>query len=233
VTSRLADDLLKQGATSVAARLVPTQDRVSVIMPRGSFESFIPFAESNSWDRYLSSVEAVKENRNPKQEAFRQYALGVAKEGLAYSTSIEDRTRALDLLREAVAHYETAMRSNPGEEIFSKAYSSLFSVGSFDAPLNRANSSLIAFEAWSGATGGAKNRTMVSSAKSTKTKDVLTNSMLIEMSKAGLTEENLILAIDAAETVDFDTTPPALIDLAKAGVSRNVIASMQKKQAKR
>jgi hypothetical protein len=50
------------------------------------------------------------------------------------------------------------------------------------------------------------------------------------MSKAGLNEENLILAIDSADMTEFDTTPQALISLAKAGVSRNVIARMQKKK---
>ena len=50
------------------------------------------------------------------------------------------------------------------------------------------------------------------------------------MSKAGLTEENLILAIDEAHDAEFDTTPTALIALSKAGVSKNVIAHMQKKK---
>jgi hypothetical protein len=228
--NRVEDDLLKQAATAVAARLVPTQDRVSVIVPKGSFESYIPFAESNGWDRYLASVQAVPENRNQRQESFRQYALGVAKEGVAYAT-IEDRGRALELLREAVSHYETAMRSNPGEKIFSEAYSSLMSAGSYDAPLKRANTSLVAFESWSNATGGKKPATaMVSSSKAAKPKDVMTNDTLIEMSKAGLTEENLILAIKSAAETDFDTTPGALITLAKAGVSKNVIAAMQKKK---
>ena len=59
---------------------------------------------------------------------------------------------------------------------------------------------------------------------------VMTNDTLIEMAKAGLADENLMLAIDAARDVDFDTSPTALIALAKGGVSRNVIAHMQKKK---
>ena len=42
--------------------------------------------------------------------------------------------------------------------------------------------------------------------------------------------ENIIMAIDAAESTEFDTSPEALIALSKAGVSKNVIARMQKRR---
>jgi hypothetical protein len=223
------DQLLKRAAALVAARIVPTQDRVSVIVPKGSFEPFIPLAESNAWDRYLAAVEAVPSSRKSREEAYRQYALAVAKEGLAYAT--REPARALDLLREAVTHYDNAMRGHPGEKIFVEAYESFWSGRAADAPLARANASLAAYEGWT-PTGAAKPRatTMVaSSAKEAGPAEVMTNQTLIEMSKAGLAEENLILSIDAAAATEFDTTPAALIALSKAGVSKNVIAKMQKK----
>ena len=226
------DQLLKRAATVVAARIVPTQDRVSVIVPKGSFEALIPLAEANTWDRYLAAVEAVPAKRSSKEEAYRQYALALAKEGLAYAT--EEPARALDLLRESVTHYDNAMRAHPGEKIFVEAYESLWSGRATGAPLARASSSLKDYEDWS-ATGASKPRatTMVAaSAKEVKPPaEVMTNQTLIEMSKAGLTEENLILAIDEAQATEFDTTPGALIALSKAGVSKNVIAKMQKKKA--
>jgi hypothetical protein len=225
--SKVEDELLRRAATAIAGRLVPTQDRVSVIVPKGSFESVIPLADMNAWDRYLESVQAVREHRDARQESYRQYALALAKEGLAYAT--DNRARAVELLREAVGHYQTAIRSNPGEKIFSETYSSLFSTGSTGASLPRAQASLTAFEAWTGAGRPQRVLTAESPARDT----VLTNQVLIEMSKAGLTEENLILAIDAASETDFDTSPTALIALAKAGVSKNVIARMQKKQARK
>ncbi|HEX7420921.1 MAG TPA: hypothetical protein VF505_13615, partial [Thermoanaerobaculia bacterium] len=69
--SKVEDDLMHRAATVVGARLVPTKDRVFVIVPKGSFEAFIPLAESNTWDRYLAAVEAVPANRNASQEAYR------------------------------------------------------------------------------------------------------------------------------------------------------------------
>lgn len=220
----IEDKLMKQAAKKIASRIVPTVDTVSVLVPKGSFESLIPLAEMNAWDRYLAGVEAVKAKSDPRQEAYRQYALGVAKEGLAYAT--DDRGRSVELLNEAVNHYETAVRGNPGEKIFSQAYSSLLSAGA-GAPLPRATKSLAAYQAWGTSSGGSKKSTATVAAKS-----VLTNQRLIEMAKAGLTDENLILAIDAADASEFDTTPDGLIALAKGGVSRSVIAHMQKKGKK-
>jgi hypothetical protein len=59
------------------------------------------------------------------------------------------------------------------------------------------------------------------------------NQTVIDLAKAGLSDENIILAIDGATQTQFDVSPDALIALAKSGVSKNVIAAMQKKSAKR
>jgi hypothetical protein len=229
--ARVEDDLMKRAAVAVASRLVPTTDSVSLLVPKGSFEALIPLAETNVWDRYRAGVEAVPPNRDARAEAYRQYALGVAKEGQAYAS--DDRDETIALLREAVKHYETAMTSNPGEKIFREAYSSILSSGKAGAPLPRATASLASFEAWAspGGTSVASKRPAVAPAKVAS--NALSNATLIEMSKAGLAEENLILAIDEAQEIDFDTSPNALISLSKAGVSKGVIAHMQKKATRR
>ncbi|HUP45191.1 MAG TPA: hypothetical protein VM779_06730 [Thermoanaerobaculia bacterium] len=224
--SRVEDGLLKRAAKEIASRIVPTQESISVLVPKGSFEDLIPLAEMNAWDRYLAGVEAVRPNRDARQEAYRQYALGVAKEGLAHSAAVEEPERTIELLREAVVHYETAVKSNPREDLFAKAYSSLLSTGTSSAPLPRAGASLTAFEKWTGPVAPRPRSTVAAASK-----DVMTNQTVVEMAKAGLADENLIMAIDAAATVDFDTSPNALIALAKGGVSRNVIAHMQKKRS--
>jgi hypothetical protein len=225
--SRVEDDLLHRAATAVGARLVPTHDRVFVIVPKGSFEAFIPLAESNTWDRYLAAVQAVPENRNQSQEAYRQYALAVAKEGLAYST--DDPRRAAELLRESVDHYQKAVQYNPGEKIFSEEYNSILS-SRIGAPLQRATASRDGYDAW---TAGKHTGNAIVLTASKKSVGPMTNGTLMDMARAGLTDENLMLAIDDADDVAFDSSPNALIALAKAGVSKNVIAHMQKRAKKR
>jgi hypothetical protein len=228
--SKAEDDLLRRAANVVAARIVPTQDRVTVLVPRASFEALIPYAESGDWKSYLGAAEAIPAMRNAKDEAFRQYAMAIAKEALAYAA--EDRKQALELLRASVKHYQAAMTGNPGEELFRKGYSSLLSINTIVAPLPRANESVSRYAAWTGgATGAAPSRVAASAPPETAPapkSNAMRNQTIVDLAKAGLADENIIMAIDAAKETAFDVSPNALITLSKDGVSKAVIAHMQK-----
>ncbi|HEX2062612.1 MAG TPA: hypothetical protein VHK90_17865 [Thermoanaerobaculia bacterium] len=235
--SEIEDDLLRAAAKKIASYLVPTQERVSVLVPRASFEPLIPLAESGAWDRYLAAAEAVPPRKNVKDEAYRQYALAIAKEAIAYQT--DDRAKAIELLRAASSHYEVAAATNPGEELFRKGYTSLLSSGTIGAPLARITESVNRYDAWT--SGGSASAVRVASttptaaapAATAPAKQGMRNQTVIDLAKAGLSDENIMLAIDAAERTEFDVSPDGLIALAKGGVSKDVIAHMQKKKAKR
>jgi hypothetical protein len=237
--SDVEDELMRNAATAIVANLVPTQDRVSVLLPRASFEPFIPLAESGTWDRYLASVEGVPANRNLKDEAYRQYALAIAKEALAYAT--EGRKEALAMLRNASAHLEQAISMNGTEELFRKGYVSLLSSGSIGVPLSRMNESLARYEKWSSNEGvrvAARDSDPDPDPEpepdpEPSGKQGMRNDTIIELAKAGLSDENIKLAIDGAERTSFDVSPNGLIALAKGGVSKGVIAHMQKRTKKR
>lgn len=113
--ARLRAGLLERAGIGVASALHRTNEDVPVLLPRGSFESLIPLAEANQWDRYLAAVEAMPPMNTLADEAYRQYALGIAKEAVAYTA---DRDRALTLLREAVEHHLSAIEENPNEPLF-------------------------------------------------------------------------------------------------------------------
>jgi hypothetical protein len=231
--SRVEDDLLQRAARVVASRIVPTQERVSVLIPRASFEPLIPYAESGDWTRYLAAVEAIPQMKSAKEEAYRQYALAIAKEAVAYAT--EDRNEALDLLRGAVSHYETAIASNPAEELFRQGYSSLLSVNNIGSPVVRANESVKRYTVWTGS-GGVTRIASTQPAAAPPAKSAssgMRNQTVVDLARAGLSDDNIIMAIDAAERVEFDVSPTALITLSKEGVSKGVIAHMQKRTSKR
>ena len=234
--SEVEDDMLKRAAKQIAAQLVPTQERASLLVPRASFEPLIPLAESGAWDRYLAAVEAMPANKNPKDEAYRHYALAIAKEAIAYSK--ENRAEALELLRAAKSHYETAASLNADEELFRKGYTSLLSSGNIGAPLTRVSESVAKYDAWS-ATGGTTRVASTSPVAATpstparsSTAAGMRNQTVIDLAKAGLSDENIMLAIDAASSTQFDVSPEGLIALSKGGVSKAVIAHMQKKSRK-
>jgi hypothetical protein len=224
---KLQDQLLQWAADKIAARIVPTQVKVKVLVPKGSFEQFIPLAESGAWDRYLQSVESVRPLGDRASDAFREYALGVANEALGYSAS--DAKTGLDLIRKAAEHYRAAAADNPDEKIFSQAYVGFLSAAG--APIERAEASAKAYEAWASGptTPMASTVAAVSSSKSSSPAKSIHNQHVIDMTKAGLTDENIILAIDGADKTEFDTTPEGLISLSKAGVSKSVIAHIQKR----
>ncbi|MGZ8869273.1 MAG: hypothetical protein ACXW2P_13095, partial [Thermoanaerobaculia bacterium] len=233
--SSVEDDMISKAARQIAAQLVPTQERATVLVPRASFEPLIPLAESGAWDRYLAAVEAMPAKKNPKDEAFRHYALAIAKEAIAYGR--ENRAEALDLLRAAQSHYETAASLNPGEELFRKGYTSLLATSDIGSPLTRAKDSVARYDAWSatGTTTRIASTQPVAAAPSAPSKPSaagMRNQTVIDLAKAGLSDENIMLAIDGAAKTQFDVSPEGLIALAKGGVSKSVIAHMQKKSKK-
>ncbi|MEO8035338.1 MAG: hypothetical protein ABI837_12960 [Acidobacteriota bacterium] len=227
---KIEDDLLRQASRKIASRIVPTTERVTVLMPKGSFESAIPLAEGNSWDRYLAAVQAVPAKTDPRSDAFREYALGVGKEGLAHAT--DDKGQALSLLSEAREHYQNAVRNNPGEKLFSERYNSLFN--SAEAPVKRVEAAIAAYDVWVHATLVKETPTPVASttnkAAHVKPGKVMRNQSLIDMKKAGLDDDNVIMAIESAASTDFDVSSDGLISLSKAGVSNEVIKAIQRKQ---
>ena len=231
------DDLLKRAAKQIAATIVPTQERVAVLVPRASFEPLIPYAEGGQWEQYLQAVEAIPPRKGAKDEAYRQYAMAVAKEALAYQS--DDRGKALELLRAAKAHYDTAVATNPGEELFSKGYTSLLAANAIGSPTFRISDSVTKYTAWTG--GGPSTAPVrvastaapqVASSNGAAPRQAMGNQTVIDLAKAGLSDENIILAIDGAEQTAFDVSPNALITLSKSGVSKGVIAHMQKKSKK-
>ena len=224
------DDLLKRAAKKIAAQIVPTQEQTQVLVPRASFEPLIPLAEAGQWDRYLAAVEAMPAKKNQKDEAFRHYALAIAKEALAYQQ--ENRSEALDMLRAAQSHYETAASLNPGEELFRKGYSSLLSTGTIPSPVVRAVDSVTRYDAWSATGSAVRVASTQPVAPPASSGTGMRNQTVIDLVKAGLSDENIMLAIDGAASTSFDVSPEGLIALSKGGVSKVVIAHMQKKSKK-
>ena len=218
---KIENNLLDWAANRIAARVVPTHQRTKVILPKGSFEQFIPYAEAGAWDKYLQGVESVRPMNDRGSDAYREFALGIANEALAAQTA--DPRQALEMVRAAAEHYRTAAANNPEEKIFSERYTSIF--GSASAPIERAEASVKAYEAWA---SGPTIAMASSSVRPSSTK-ALHNQQIIDMTQAGLSEENILLAIEKAQATEFDTTPDGLIALSKAGVSKHVIARMQKR----
>ncbi|MGA7614238.1 MAG: hypothetical protein WBX15_03570 [Thermoanaerobaculia bacterium] len=240
----LEKTLVEQSASQIAAKLVGSIEEVSVLVPRGSFDDLVPVAERGEWETYAQRVEAMPPKKRSDDEAFRQYALGVATEALAYRTGKEEET--IERLRHAGEYYRKAVELNPREELFAKAYANNWSGGEASSPIDRVESALANYEKLrqfreriaavpAASPSPSLKPALVNTAASggrasaaTRSAKRIRNDDVIAMAKAGLGDENIVLAIDAAGAKEFDLSPDGLIALSKAGVSRTVIAHMQK-----
>jgi hypothetical protein len=241
-TTELEKMLVTRVASQIATKLVGATEPVSVLVPRGSFERVIPLADRGDWAAYEWEIEAMPPLKRPADDAFRQYALAVASEALAYRA--KDEAEAIDRLRRAADLYRKAIALNPGEEFFAKAHSRAGN-GAAASPVERVDSILASygklqeFRAQLAAAPASPAppiqavpaRTEKSSATVSakgKTSELMKNDDVIELAKAGFGDEFIILAIDAASSVQFDLTPQGLSGMTKAGVSPAVIAHIQK-----
>jgi len=209
-----------------------------VLLPRGSFETVAAFAEAGLWSKYQDALDKISPLANPLDEAYRQYALGVAYEAQGYGA--EDLDMTLKYLEQASTHYNNAVDANPKEGYFTKPYQSiLFGSKSAEAPIARVQAAQAQYQVLKqnneqAAAAGGKTASAPSGGKSTISSggasvpdDALTNDGVVDMLRAGLPEEVILTSIDSATHTAFDVSPHGLIQLADAKASKRVMQRIQ------
>ncbi len=232
--------------------LTPTIETIRVMVPKGSFESLINLAEAGLWSRYSEALESRPPLPTPRDESYRQYALGVAYEALGYGADDTDTTlRYLDL---AAQHYNTALSLHPAEDFFTKPYEGSFinalgraSLGALSdmtgkragemrrreamAPLERVQTAMAKYQTLLGhdevLAAAAAPATGAKALGESPVPSGMTNADLISMVQAGVSEDIVLTAIDGAESCAFDTTPNGLIALTKGKVGAAIIKRLQ------
>lgn len=245
--SSLELERIEELSEMIAERLAPSVEEIIVLVPRGRLKDLGLLAEGGLWSRYLEAVERLPPAKAPKDESYRQYALGLAHEALAYQTV--DPETSLRYLHQAALHYSDAITANPAEEDFILVRDGFLAGESKQAWLEKAKGvvrrpetlpplqriqvavadyaglaqfqSQIAEIRRIGSKGGA------GAASAAEGSEALDNAAVIEMVRAGLPENIILQAIDSAEARAFDTSPRGLIELSKAGVSAPIIERLQ------
>ncbi|HVF58353.1 MAG TPA: hypothetical protein VNJ70_00850 [Thermoanaerobaculia bacterium] len=242
----------------IVYKLTPTEEMLQVLVPKGTFEDFINLAEAGLWSRYSETIEARPALSNPAEEAYRQYALGLAYEALGYGADSTETT--LRYLEQSAQHYNSALSLNPKEDFFSKPYEGSFvsAVGRVSvntlrgmsgqepiaatrrqapAPLQRVQAAMKKYQTLlsqneirtaKASDAGAKALGAASTA-GTAAPQGMANADVIAMIKGGVPEEIVLNAIDSAEQCAFNTAPTGLIELSKAKVGKEVLQRMQDK----
>jgi hypothetical protein len=235
--SSLESSAIESVVNDLTHRLAPTKEVVGVLLPRGTLENASAFADAGLWSKYQDALDKIPPFAKPLDEAYRQYALGVAYEALSYGA--EDPDTTLKYLEQASTHYNNAVDTNPKEGYFTKPYESLlFRNTKAAAPIARVQEALTQYQklkefaesasqaAGQPAPAGGKSMPVPGAAAAAPS-DALTNDGVVDMLRAGLPEEIILTSIDSAGHTAFDVTPRGLIQLADAKASKRVIQRIQ------
>ena len=108
--------LVDRAAQHVAARLVNTNERVEVMLARGSLDANNRNADAGQWTRFVETLETMPPLPHLEDDAYRLYNIGVGDEALGYKA--ESPASAKRYFEQAVMQYRKAGEANPRETHF-------------------------------------------------------------------------------------------------------------------
>lgn len=232
--SGLENTALQSLVTRIVHNLTPTREPVGVLLPKGSFESYINLATANLWNKYLEALEALPPRPSPAEDSYRKYGMGIAYEALGYGAESEETT--LKYLEQAADLYNQALEANPKEKFFSQAYDSVLSSKQAASPLERVRSALVSYrklkefkENYAKSQVVAEPANIATGAKALSGSEprAMDNAAVVKMVQAGLPEEIILTSINSASGQSFDVSPDGLIALSEAQVGTRIIQRIQ------
>ena len=108
--------LVDRAAQHVAARLVNTNERVTISLARGALDQNNRYAEAGQWTRFVEALETMPPLPHMDDDAYRLYNIGVGDEALGYKA--ESPASAKRYFEQAVIQYRKAGEANPQEKAF-------------------------------------------------------------------------------------------------------------------
>lgn len=237
---QVAGESAEKAVVQITARLTFTKEPVQVILPEGSLDQAKRYAQAGLWNKYQEALEAMPAKVKPKDEAYRQFALGVAYEALGYAADNPDV--ALNYLEQASLLYTKAVEMKPEEQFFLEAYGglggSVFKKGGItkkggaQPPIARVQEAVVQYQKVKELKAALErgDTVMMASAGGAKSLDAssaMDNSAVIDMVQAGIAEDVILTAITSAPQTSFDVSPTGLIQLSKGGVKGNLLRQVQ------
>jgi hypothetical protein len=223
----IEDQLIDHVIRRAAGRVTPGRVPVRVLLARSDeVDKFNDIALDRKWQAWEASLHTAKPHRDRKRDSYRLHNLAVAQEALGYETSAPED--ALNHLARATELITQAAAQNPEEKYISES-------------LTRINKSVAAYKQVLTLQQQVNTTSAASETRSPEKKavpsapaapaggngDTITNADVIELRAAGLDDDNLIAAIKAAKTAQFDLSAAGLRALLQAKVSNRVITAMR------
>jgi hypothetical protein len=229
---KLADN----AAGLILAVLSPRVSSEIVALPSGTLKETSKLLEAGLWREALDRLAGMPPFKDPQDDAYRLYSVGVAHEALAYKTQdLAEKKRQLEL---AADHYRRATQLKPREN-------------AFWGPKNRAELSLwkatglvaqsVAFEdakkAGSKAVASGPDQVASTpdlfrqvSSKMPAPFGAINNQTVIQWVRSGRSADYIASSIKHAPRTQFDLSPAEVLKLRREGVSDRTLKAMKESQ---
>jgi hypothetical protein len=249
--------LVRRVVAMIVPRLVPTEQVVKVLLAQKDLKNMSKLGEAGLWQKMVEALEMREPFKQPKDDAYRLYNIGVGYEALAYQA--EDLATTRKFLDKASALYNQAIEMKPDEKYFREpqkriesailqykkledqraAYAQAKALKEQQAAVQQAKAQEAVMHPSSEPPGTRGNlqgdkglkANGRSSSQEPKGDKLLTNQGVIDLANQGLDEANLIDTIKQATVVQFDLQPDAMANLLQNKISNGVIAAMRSRQA--
>lgn len=208
--------LLRGLASAVGSRFAATPEGGWVVLlPKGKLSKASDLLNRGSWNSALEELSRMRPLKKPADEAYRQYAFGIAHEGLAYEDS--DAGNTFHFLQLSERNYDDAVRRNPSILEFRQAHSRVAGLVSSYKRLER---EFAAYEARR-FTGGSTISPHAAGRSALRNEDIL------QWLKSGVPEKEVLAEIKRRPRSSFDLTRQGAQALAQGGASARVIDAMR------
>jgi hypothetical protein len=231
-----ANSHLEQHAVNkLLERLAPAARADTHPLPKGKLRPQSVQLSARNSDRALQMLLDTPAFPKPRDDAYRQYLLGLCYESKAYATSDPSETlRQIDL---AVRSYRQAVALNPNKDVF---WQVLHLAG---AQAHRYQETVNQIEAFKEARGlilaepvasrqslaGDLYRDTVRRISSQKRREPLemTNQAVIDLLVAGKSEDYIVGAVRSAPSARYDLSPAGQHELKQAGATERVLRALK------
>lgn len=225
--------LSDNAAGMILAVLSPRVFSQIVALPSGTLKETSKLLEMGLWSEALDRLAGMRPFKDPKDDAYRLYSIGVAHEALAYKARDPAETkRQLEL---AVDHYRQATQLKPRENAFwspkNRAELSLWQATGLVAQMEAFEE---AKKAGSKIAGPGPDRVTAKTDLSRQVRSgmtpppiAITNQTVIQWVKSGRSQEYISSSIKHAPSTQFDLSAAEVLKLRRECVSDRTLKAMK------
>lgn len=227
LADKAAGLILAQLSAGVHSEIVP--------LSSGKLKDAGKLLESGRWSEALTLLTSMPTFKDPKDDAYRFYCIGVAQEALAYKS--QDPLEKKRQLEQSVNNYRRAAELKPGENMFwapkDRAESSLLQASGIVAQvevLEKARKIRSAPTNPDRVAGGNTGLFRQASIRVPPGPMVIDNQTVVQWVKAGRSSDYIVASIKHAAATRFDLSQVELLKLRRDGVSTSVLKAMANAQ---